>query len=300
MLSQWQELPVTTEILVQGMTGKEGMRMTAWLKQSGMRVRAGVTPGKGGVEVEGCPIFDSVQAALAAFPQIGITSIVVPASRVRGAVEEALEAGLTKIHLLTESVPVHDVLALHRQAEEKGAIILGPSSVGYLQFPPFRIGYIGGENPFRLVQEGDIALISTSGGMVNELMMGLARKGRGICCAFAIGGDRVPLFSLERAIAYADQHPKVKHIIVFAEPGRPFFQSLLKGDIPLTHALTLFIAGDILDQLPRGKAYGHTGTLLQEEEGSVSSLRAVLRAKGIACVSTMPELFAHLASSYVS
>lgn len=287
----WKQFSPDTGILVQGMTGKEGARMTKWLLQSGMLVCAGVTPGKGGLIVEGCPIFNSVREAREAFPQIEVTSIVVPAARVKGAVQEALEAGIHYVHILTESIPVHDVLTMRALAMAHQATILGPSSVGYLQFPAFRTGYIGGENPFAMIKEGGVALVSTSGGMTNEVMMGLARQRIGIRLAFAVGGDRLPLVSLEEAVTYCDAQTDVSHLVVFAEPGRSFFHRLLQGAIAPIHPLVVFLAGDVLDDLPRGKAYGHTGTLLGEEEMSVTALRAALQEKGIACVATMPELF---------
>lgn len=296
--NSWPVFSRTTPILVQGITGKEGARMTQWLCQSGAKVCAGVTPGKGGQVVEGCPVFNTVKEAVEAHPGIVVASIVVPASRVRGAVEEALMAGIRFIHILTESIPVHDVLAMRAQAEKQHAIILGPSSVGYLQFPEFRVGYIGGQNPFNILKEGPVSLISTSGGMVNELMMGLARHGIGIRSAIAVGGDRIPLFSLEQALRIADENSDVKQHVVFAEPGRPFFQQLLEGKMMIKKPIVLFLAGDILDELPRGKAYGHTGTLLQEKEASVALLRKALHEKGIPCVATMPELIQYF-SSYV-
>ena len=216
----------------------------------------------------------------------------------RAAAEETINAGIRVLHILTESVPVHDVLAIRERARVHQATVLGPSSIGYLQFPRFRLGYLGGENPFAQVSEGEIALVSTSGGMVNEIMMGLARAGMGVKVAFAVGGDRFPLFSLEDALTYSDQLEQVKQLVVFAEPGRPFLQRLLEGRVTYQHRLILFLAGDILDQLPRGKAYGHTGTLLQEEASSVAALRASLRERGIVCVATMPELI-QMIQSYV-
>lgn len=296
MNSYWKVFRPEASILIQGITGKEGLRMARWLSGSGANVCAGVTPGKGGQDVEGCPVFNSVKEALASFPGIEATGIVVPAPYVKSAVQEALAAGIKHLYVLTESVPVHDVLALRAQAEAAGARILGPSSVGYLQFPRFRIGYIGGEDPFKVVKEGGIGLVSTSGGMVNEIMMGLAAKDIGIRMAFAVGGDRVPAFSLEEAVAFCDAQETVERIVVFTEPGRPFFQRLLKNEVVTRHPLAVFLAGDVLDDLPRGKAYGHTGTLLQEEEQGVADLRAALRQRGIACVATMPELIQHLTS----
>lgn len=290
----WKQFSSDALVLVQGITGKEGMRMTRWLRQSGVCVCAGVTPGKGGMVVEGCPVFNTVEEACQSYKGIVATSIVVPASRVKGAVEEALASGIKYIHILTESVPVHDVIAIRRQARALGATVLGPSSIGYLQFPPFRLGYIGGENPFQHLTAGPIGLVSTSGGMVNELMMSLGRHQLGIRVAFAVGGDRIPALSLESAVKICDLYPGVERLVVFAEPGRPFLQQLLKGEISFDHPLVVFLAGDILDDLPRGRAYGHTGTLLGEEGMSVKETRQALREKGIACVATMEELIAKL------
>lgn len=292
--SHWKTFSPETKTIVQGMTGKEGLRMTKWLLQSGVKVCAGVTPGKGGMEVEGCPIFNSVQEAVAAFPDIEVTSIVVPASRTKSAVLEALASGLKYIHILTESIPVHDVLAFQAEAKKQGATVLGPSSIGYLQFPAFRMGYIGGENPFEHIREGGIGLVSTSGGMTNELMMALGRHDLGVRVAFAVGGDRVPGLSLEEAVKICDEFPGVERLVVFAEPGRPLLQKLLKDEVHFKHPLVIFLAGDILDDLPRGRAYGHTGTLLQEEGHGVAETRVLLKEKGITCVATSPELITHL------
>ena len=265
----WKPFQSDTPFFIQGMTGKEGARMAKWLLASGANVVAGITPGKEGEQIEGRPIFNSVHAAREAFPSVTLSTIVVPSARVLGAVQEAIAAGMTYLNLLTEGVPVQDVLSMRRTAIASGATILGPSSVGYLQFPAFRTGYIGGENPWEQLTEGDTAVLSTSGGMVNEIMMGLARAGIGLRCAFAIGGDRISAYSLEEALQFCEQWSAVKRIILFVEPGRPFLPRLLRGTVSSTKPLILFLAGDILDILPRGKAYGHTGTLLGEEEETV-------------------------------
>ncbi len=287
----WQRFSEPTEVLIQGMTGKEGMRMAKWLIGSGVRVVAGVTPGKGGQEVEGKPILNSVAEARAAFPNIQITSIVVPPMRVLGAVEDALASGLKYIQILTENIPVHDVLAMREKASEAGAQILGPSSVGYLQFPKFRVGYIGGEEPFKILKEGSLAVVSNSGGMTNELLMGLTRRGIGIRCAFAVGGDRVVGTSLRDAIQHAEESEDVKAIAVFAEPGHPVLNALADGEFVVKKPLAILMPGDVLDTLPRGMPYGHTGTVLGEDDRSVPELRAAIKAKGYVCTGSLKEMF---------
>lgn len=287
----WKRFSSDTQVLIQGMTGKEGMRMAKWLIGSGVHVIAGVTPGKGGQTVEDRPIFNGVVEAKAAFPALEVTSIVVPPLRVLGAVEDALQAGLKYIQILTENIPVHDVLIMRQKANAVGATILGPSSVGYLQFPKFRVGYIGGEEPFRILKEGSLAVISNSGGMTNELLMGLSRRGMGIRCAFAVGGDRVVGTSLRNALEHVEASPDVASIAMFAEPGHPVLAALASGEYVVKKPLAILMPGDVLDTLPKGTAYGHTGTVLGEDDRSVPEMRAAIRAKGHVCTGSLREMF---------
>lgn len=285
----WSYFSSDAPVLIQGITGKEGMRMARWLLQSGVNVVGGVTPGKGGQRVEDRPVFETVDDACRAVPGLETSCIVVPSSRVRSAVEEALKAGIRYINILTEQVPVHDVFAMRKQAAEVGATILGPSSVGYLQFPRFRLGYLGGERPFDQLTEGGTAILSTSGGMTNELMMSLGRHGIGIRTVFAIGGDAVPATSLEDALAWCEADASVQMIVLFVEPGRPLLRSLCSGERTFAKPTVVFLAGEVLDDLPRGVPYGHTGTVLGEQEPSVADVRRMLRERGIVCVGSMSE-----------
>ncbi len=283
------------KILIQGMTGKEGSRMARWMMASGSKIIAGVTPGKGGQEVEGRPIFDSVKEA----PQADVSCIVVPAAHVLSAVREALEAGIRFIHVLTENVALHDAVEMRRLAKDKGAMLLGPASVGYLHFPDVRIGYLGGEHPFSgQLKEGDIALLSTSGGMTNELMAALSRAGLGIRLAIAVGGGHVVGTNLTEAIAMAEADADVKRIAVFAEPGQPLLRELRRGWKP-AKPFVVMLPGTALDLLPRGLPYGHTGTILGEDEPSVRETREGIRAQGIACAATVPEFVSLMKQTYV-
>lgn len=284
----WKRFSKDTALLVQGVTGKEGARMTRWLVQSGARVVAGVTPGKAGQEVEGVPVYHTVQDALVPHPDIAITAIVVPGSRVLGAVEEAWNAGIRVMYILTEQVPVHDVRKIREITGDQVAM-LGPSSVGYLEMPAFRVGYIGGERPFDLLQEGSLGIISTSGGMTNELMMACTRQRIGIRLALAVGGDRLPLLSVEQAVDWMASQPDVDRILLFIEPGRAFLRELTSGTYVFAKKTIVFLAGDALDVLPKGVPYGHTGTLLQDGDETVAGTRRALAARGIVCVASVQE-----------
>lgn len=281
--------------IIQGMTGKEGSRMARWMIASGANVIAGVTPGKGGQEVEGRPIFNSVAEA----PKSDVSCIVVPAAYVLSAAKEALEAGIPFVHVLTENISLHDAIEMRRLAKEKHAILLGPASVGYLRFPDVRIGYLGGETPFDgHIKSGDVALISTSGGMTNELMAALSREGVGIRLAIAVGGGQVIGTSLSEAVEMAEADPEVKRIAVFAEPGQPILRELRAG-WKSSKPFVLMLPGAALDLLPRGLPYGHTGTILGEDEPSIKETRDAIRAQGVACAATVSEFVSLVKQTYV-
>ncbi|MEN9558557.1 MAG: hypothetical protein RL141_926 [Candidatus Parcubacteria bacterium] len=276
----WPHFDTTTPVLVQGITGKEGLRMSSWMRAAGTRVVAGITPGKGGQEVEGSPVFNTVREAREAFPNAVTSCIVVPGAHVRAAVEEAFAAGITFVYVLTEHVPVHDVRAMRATAAAHGGVLLGPSSVGYLQFPAFRLGYMGGMNPFATLKEGGLAILSGSGGMANETLMACARNQIGVRLCLATGGDPVNGCSLTDAIHLVESRADVTGIAVFVEPGNALLRTLLSGIIQPRKPLVICLPGDALESLPRGLPYGHAGTVLGEEDPSLTEVRAALTEKG--------------------
>lgn len=276
-------------ILIQGITGKEGSRMTGWLKKSGSKILAGVTPGKGGTFVDEIPVFNSVAEACAQFPEIKISSIVVPPLHVQAATLEALAAGIKFIHILTEQVPVHQIMKLRAAAATANATILGPASVGLLQFPRWRIGYCGGENPFEYIIEGDIAIVSASGGMTNELIMALHRAGLGIKVALAVGGGLVAGTTMNEAVEWVKNIPEVKKILIFVEPGSALLAAAATGQFKFNKPTVVLLAGEALELLPRGLPYGHTGTILGEDAQSLKLVREQINQQGTPCVNTINE-----------
>jgi succinyl-CoA synthetase alpha subunit len=292
----WPLFDATTQVLVQGITGKEGSRMTGWMIASGTNVVAGVTPGGAGKEVEGRPVFDTVAAAREKFPEAKTSCIVVPGAHVLSAVREGIEAGITCFQIITERVPVHDVLVMRKLAKEHGAVILGPSSVGYLQFPKFRLGYLGGQDPFATLKEGGLAVLSSSGGMANETVMALGRQGTGIRLAMAVGGDAIAGISLIEAVQIADARPDVTSIAIFAEPGNALLRGLINGTVKPSKPLAICLPGDALELLPRGLPYGHAGTVLGEEDPSLTEIRKSLSDAGYFCTARHDEFITHCAT----
>jgi succinyl-CoA synthetase alpha subunit len=186
-------------------------------------------------------------------------------------------------------VPVHDILFMRRLAAERGVCIWGPSSVGYLQFPRLRLGYLGGQTPFATLTEGGIAVASCSGGMTNETLMALARNGIGIRLALSVGGDTVNGCTLAEALHAADAHSGVTQLAAFIEPGNPLLRALIGGKVAFAKPLVICLPGDALERLPRGMPYGHAGTVLGEEEGSLTDIRRALNERGIRCTARHDE-----------
>jgi len=269
------------------MTGKEGLRMSEWMLEGGANIVAGINPKKAGEIVHGKPIFATVQDACAFDPEISVTSIVVPAPFVFNAATEAMDAGIRFIHILTENVPVHDVVELKKRARESGAILLGPSSVGMLRFPGFRVGYLGGQRPFERLNEGAIALISASGGMTNEILMAFAREGIGLRIVLHLGGDRVNGVNMEESISWCSTLPDVRAFAVFVEPGNPFLRSLVKGEVHVEKPAAILLPGNALESMPRGLPFGHAGTIVGEDDVPLAQLRAAIRERGIMCTDSM-------------
>lgn len=276
--------------MIQGMTGKEGRRMAAWMIASGTDVLAGVTPGKGGETIEGRPIFNTVAEAKHTFPQIDTTSIVVPPLRVLDAVQSALESGLKYVHILSEGVPVHDVIRIRNMAKAHQAFVLGPSSVGMMHVPEkWRIGYIGGEHPFAGAVSGSVALVSTSGGMTNEILQAFFRNGIGVSVAMAVGGDRISALSVEEAIYSWMDRNDVRVVAAFLEPGNALLDRLVSGKIRFRKPCVFLVPGDALADLPKGRPYGHTGTELAETAPTLHDMRMAITECGYPCFSRMED-----------
>src|SRR3989344_6074538 len=151
-----------TKVMIQGITGKEGTRALQMMKEYGTKVPCGVTPGKGYSSVEGTPVYNSVKEALEKHPEVNATAIYVPPFACKQAAFEAIDAGIKLINVITEGVSIFDTSQMLEYAKKKGAIIVGPSSIGIISPGKSRIGVIGGlkEVVEKIYKEGEIGVIS--------------------------------------------------------------------------------------------------------------------------------------------
>ncbi len=281
-----------TEVLVQGITGKEGSRAAAAMLEYGTKVVAGVAPGKGGRMIaSGQPVYESVREAHAAHPRIEATLIVVPGSFVRSAVEEAIDSGIGLINILSEQVPLYDVAYIIARAREAGVRIVGPSSVGIISPGKAKIGSIGsGGTAHRVFTPGPVGVISKSGGMTAEISRILSEQGIGQTTAVGIGGD--PLIGsdfLDIALLF-ERDLETRALVIFGEVGG-VYEERLAGALAsgtLTKPVVALIAGVFAETLPGETPLGHAGAIIEGGRGAASAKISMLQAAG-ALIARTPE-----------
>lgn len=285
-----------TRVLIQGITGKEGARAAEQMISYGTKVLAGVTPGKGGQEILGIPVFNSVNEALKEFPEVNTTSIAVPAAFAKNAILEAIKSKIPLIHILTEHIPIADTAFCFAQAKRADIRLVGPSSIGIISPGLTKVGAIGGPDPDFSFAKGRIGLISKSGGMTSEISLILKKVGLGVSTAVGIGGDLII------GTTYADLLPRFEAdketdgVILFGEVGGSYEHEaatvIKKGRF--TKKIAAFISGLFAEQLPEDLALGHAGAIIDKGRSSRGEKIAVLKDAGVFIADTpdqLPEFF---------
>ncbi len=272
-----------TRILVQGITGREAATFTLESLRYGAQIVAGVTPGKGGGEIHGIPVFDTVAAALQAQP-CDATIISVPAAFVRDAAWEALDHGLRLLIILTERVPRSDVVAMLERAWAVDARVIGPNSLGVISPDRTRIGMCGGavEAVRQAYQPGPVGVISRSGGMMTEIANLLTQDKLGQSTCISIGGDPIIGSTFLDLLALYEADPETRALVLFCEPGGTMeeqFAEHVKAHSTRLH-IVAFVAGRFADRM-QGVRFGHAGAIVQGTQGSPTSKIAALREAGV-------------------
>ena len=205
-----------TKLIIQGMTGKGGRVHARRIIDYGGNLIAGVTPGKGGTEVEGRPVYNTVAEAKAAHPEINASLILTPSSSVRSAGFEAVEAGIDTIVISTEWVPVRDTLDIVTAARKKGLTVIGPNTVGVISPGKGILGIMPG-NIYG--KGGHIGLVSRSGTLTHENSSNLTFAGYGISTSLGIGGDPIIGLYHKEALELFRDDEETKLIVLIGEIG---------------------------------------------------------------------------------
>jgi len=263
-----------TKVLVQGITGRVGRAQAKWMLEYGTNIVGGVTPGKGGEEVEGLPVYDSVAQAVAGCGAEASVFFVPPAA-VKDAARETIDAGVSLIVVVTEHVPVHDAMEIKDYARGRDVRLLGPTSPGIITPGQAKMGIM----PGNMFQPGRIGVISRSGTLAYEVCSDLAAAGLGQSTAVGMGADPVPFTSLPELLALFDADPETDLVIIVGEVGGTQ-EEHAAGFIAsqMTKPVVAYIAGH---SVPEGKRMGHAGAIVQGNMGTTKSKISALQEAGV-------------------
>jgi len=271
-----------TKVLVQGATGKEGQKSIPQMIAYGTQVLAGVTPGKGGQEVEGVPVFDTIEQATSKFPQINTAYIAVPKQATKDAVLESINHGIPLINILTERMPISDTAYVVSAAKDSNVRIVGPSSIGIISPGKAKLGSIGGSNPDFSFTPGKIGVISKSGGMSSEISYILKRSGFGQSTVVGIGGDVIIGSSFADLLREFKKDPETQAVVIFGEVGGTYEEEaaeMIKKE-GFNKPVAAFISGIFAEMMPFGSILGHAGAIIESGKGKrTNKIKALEAAK---------------------
>jgi len=273
------------QVLVQGMTGRQGRYWTERMLECGTSVVAGVSPGKGGQEVHGRPVYGSVAEA-AADHTLDASCLFVPPAGARGAVVEAVEAGVGKVVCLAEHIPSHDVMEMLAVARDHGAQVLGPNTAGLVVPGEASVGIMPGFAP-NIFRPGNVAVISRSGSLGTLVSMNLVTDGFGQSVFVGIGGDPILGTTTADAVRSVAAHPGTEAVVIVGEIGGAMEEEAADAVAELGLPVAAFIAGRTA---PPGRRMGHAGAIVSGGRGSGESKVAALTAAGAAVVDIPSEV----------
>lgn len=289
-----------TKVLIQGITGKEGSKVALQMRNYGTKVLAGVTPGKGGQEVHGIPVYNSIAEGLENHPGINTSFIAVPNFASLGAMEEAIKNNIPLINVLTEHIPIQDSAKAIALASKANVKLIGPSSIGIISPGIGKVGSIGGDDPREVFIKGNVGIISKSGGMASETAWILTKNGIGQSTVVGIGGDILVGSSFADLLIEFEKDDQTKTVVLFGEIGGTYEEEaadLIKTG-KFTKKVVAFISGLFAESLPQGTKLGHAGAIVYGDKGSYRSKINSLEKAG-ALLAKTPDEIPDLIKKYV-
>jgi succinyl-CoA synthetase alpha subunit len=272
-------------VLVQGITGRQGTFWTERMQAYGTKVVGGVNPRKAGIEHCGVPVYGSAAEAAQAGP-IDASVLFIPPPAVRQAALDAIEAGIGKLVILTEHVPVQDVMYLLAAAREAGAQVLGPNTAGAVTPGECFLGFMPAFNA-RVFQPGRVGVVSRSGSLGTLVCLGLVSAGFGISAFIGIGGDPVLGTTIAEALVALERDQGTDSVVIVGEIGGAMEEAAADYARNMDKPVVAFIAGAAA---PPGKRMGHAGAIVLGDKGTFAAKRAALEAAGATVVATPTEI----------
>lgn len=281
-----------TATLVQGISGPAGRRSVRLMTDYGTRVVAGVVPGRGGTDLDGIPVLDTVAEVRARYPDVISTVISVAPPHVEAAAAEALDAGCELLVVRAERIAHQAMMRTVARAEERGALVVGGNSLGVLVPDVGRVGNLGGEVDIarRIFTPGPVGVISRSGGNTGTLAWYLSRAGLGQSGAVTMGGDAVPGSTLLDLLGLFESDRRTRAVAYYGELGSRFEEEAAAAiaDGRIRTPVVAYLAG--VHTRP-GIRYGHAGAFVGDDgAGTVTAKRRVLAEAGAVVVDHFDEV----------
>lgn len=278
-------------VLVQGITGREGMTRTKLMMGYGTNVIAGCTPGKGGETVLDVPVLDTVEEAWEEVGPIDISVVFVPAPLVKNAALESIEAGVKLLVLIPDRVPIFDVLEIARAAKSTGAQFIGPNTLGLLSPDKAVLGMMGGraQSARDWFKKGNVGVSSRSGGMTSSTAYYLSRAGIGLSTIVHVGGDAVVGLPHPEVMKLFESDPETEAVVMFGEIGGSQEEQVadLIESGELTKPLIAYISGKAAQS---GTRFSHAGAIVEGGRGTYEGKVKRLREVGATVVDQFDDL----------
>ena len=277
-----------TRVLVQGITGREGLFHTSQMLDYGTQIVAGVTPGKGGDWVlDGkVPVFDTVERALAA-TGANCSVLFVPAKFAGDAMLEAADAGVPLIVCITEGVPIQDMMKVRSYLDQEGVRLVGPNCPGLLTPGESKVGII----PGHIADPGSVGVVSRSGTLTYEVLYALQQHGLGVSTCVGIGGDPINGTPFTEVLQMFEDDHHTEAVVMIGEIGGAEEERAAEFiSSSMTKPVVSFIAGQ---SAPPGKRMGHAGAIIEAGSGMAADKIAALKAAGVS-VAEHPEAIPQL------
>src|SRR6266550_4665697 len=282
----------STKLLVQGLTGREGSFHGLRNRDYGTDLVAGVTPGKGGQDVSGVPVFDSISEAVER-AGANTSMIFVPARFAAAAIDEAIDAGVETVIAITEGIPVHDMLKTYWKAREAGVRLIGPNCPGVLSPGKANVGII----PAQFFEQGSIGVVSKSGTLTYQIGNELKQAGLGNSSIVGIGGDPIVGSDFIDILTLFEEDDETELIVMVGEIGGDAEERAAEFIAEsVTKPVVAYIAGFTA---PPGKQMGHAGAIISGSSGTAEAKKEALEARGVR-VGRSPTEAAQLAAETVA
>jgi succinyl-CoA synthetase alpha subunit len=275
-------LDSTTRVIVQGITGREGLYHTRNMKAAGTNIVGGVTPGKGGTTVEGVPVFDTVAEAKAA-TDAEASCIFVPPPGAADAIMEAASSNIALIVCITEGIPVVDMTRAMLVVHEHGSRLIGPNCPGMCTPGQGKIGII----PYQIFMPGPVGFISRSGTLTYEVVSLLTEAGLGQSSCIGIGGDPIIGSTFADYLKLFEADPQTKVVVMCGEIGGSDEEDAAEFIKTMTKPVVAFVSGRTA---PAGKRMGHAGAIISGNTGTAQGKVAAFQAAKVPVADTIFDI----------